>query len=346
MYLFVDASGATVPPHPSPRTASPLRYLECALVQAASLRLGAARCEIALVTNLDRARGLGREGRRLWRALQALDVAVWPLELRIEPGEEAAASRLPREAAGALAAALPGGRACWLPNLDFVWVDAPRALARTPAPGTLGALAIPYPPDWRVGGPGEIGSTRAELGSRAAALGAASSEPPRWIGADVLAGTAATIAAAFEACDELDERFAAQGLTATNEQLLTLAAALGRVEIVDLSPLARRIQTGARHTAGVPADVAELAVWHLPAEKGLSLRRAARTIARGRERRLAADLASAPRAMRRFNVGGARRAHQLRDDVWVGFGRLAPGRLRRSAATLHATGLRVEGRKD
>ena len=82
MYLFLDAEGETVPPHPSPRTASPLRYLECALVQAASLRLAGAPCEVALVTNLDGERGLSRGARRLLGALGDLGVDLLPLALR------------------------------------------------------------------------------------------------------------------------------------------------------------------------------------------------------------------------------------------------------------------------
>jgi hypothetical protein len=347
MYLFLDSSGATVPPHPSPRTASPLRYLECAVVQAASLRLGGADCDLALATNLrpGPGLGLGRAGRRLWGALEDLGVGYIAAPLRIEPGAGPAASRLPREALAA-AAPLPDGREVWLPNLDCVWRDPRLALRGAPPAGMLGALVIPYPPDWQVGGEPALGASRAALGASAAELGGPGREPPPWIGADLLAGSAATLRAAFQACDELDRRFAARGLTATNEQLLTLAAALGRVEVADLSGLARRIQTGARHTAGVPAGAAELAIWHLPAEKGLSLRRAARALARGDRARLAGDLAAPPRAMRRFNVGGARRARQLRDDAWVALGRLMPGRGRRAADTLQPTDRPVEGRWD
>ncbi len=342
MYLFLDAGGATVPPHPSPRTSSPLRYLECALVQAASLRVAGAPCEVALVTNVD-GRQLPRSARRLWDALGELGVQRLPAPLRIDPGADPACQRLAAEAIRAAVAGARPEHSLWVPNLDCVWLDPARALRAGPPADAVGVLAIPYPPDWRVGGPEEIGATRAALGRRARALGAAGADAPPWIGGDVLAGSAAALAAAIEACEQLEREL---GATATNEQLLTLAAALGRIEIVDLSPLARRIQTGARHTAGVPADAAELALWHLPAEKGLSLRRTARLLARGGRRRFAADLSSPPRAMRRFNVGSARRIRQLRDDAWVALGRLPGGRTRLPAVSLHATGPRAEGRKE
>ncbi len=342
MYLFVDASGATLPPHPSPRTASPLRYLECALVQAASLRLAGADCRPLLLTNVSN--GPGRAARRVWGALGELGVEVRELALRIEPGTPSGATRLPREAIRAAAGGLPGSQELWVPNLDCVWVDPPRALRACPRGGNVGALAIPYPPDWAVGGPEAVGATRQGLGRAATALGARLESAPPWIGADLLAGTADALLELVAACDELDGHFARSGATATNEQLLTLSAALGRVEVEDLSGVARRIQTGARHTAGAPADAAELGIWHLPAEKGLSLRRAARPLARGRTGALRADLASPARAMRRFNVGPARRAHQLRDDAWVAWGRLSGARGGRAAVTLPASDRAVEGR--
>src|SRR5262249_28103331 len=160
---------------------------ECALVQAASLRLAGAACEVALVTNLDGERGLSRGGRRLLRALGDLGVRRLPLALRIEPGTDAGATRMPPEAIRAAAGARAGARALWVPNLDTVWADPDRALCSPPPPGAVGCVAIPYPPEWTVGGSEEIGATRAALGARAAALGVARAEPPPWIGADLLA---------------------------------------------------------------------------------------------------------------------------------------------------------------
>jgi len=342
MYLFLDADGGTLPPHPSPRTASPLRYLECALVQAASLQRAGAGCRTVLLTNVGG--GPGRAWRRMWGELGELGVEVREVALRIEPGTAAAETRLALAAIRAAAGGLAGSREMWIPNLDCVWVDPARALRACPQSGRIGALAIPYPPDWAVGGPEAVGSTRLELGRTASALGARAESAPPWIGADLLAGTTASLLALAAACEELDGQLAGGGATATTEQLLTLCAALGRVEVEDLSSLARRIQTGARHSAGAPADAAALAIWHLPAEKGLSLRRAARAPARGRTGPLHADLALPARAMRRFNVGGARRAHQLRDDAWVAWGRLASARRTRPAVTLPASDPAVEGR--
>jgi hypothetical protein len=344
MYLFLDAAGETLPPHPSPRTASPLRYLECALVQAASLRLQGASCQTLLLTNVRG--GPGRAGRRMWDALDELGVEVRELALRMEPGTPAGATRLPRAAIRAGAEGLDGGRELWIPNLDCVWVEPVRALRACPPGGRIGALAIPYPPDWFVGGPAALGASREELGRTAAALGANVESVPPWIGADLLAGSARGLLELVAVCDELDADLAGRGVTATNEQLLTLSSALGRIELEDLSGVARRIQTGARHGAGAPPDAAELGIWHLPAEKGLSLRRAAHGLSRGRTAPLRTDLGSPVRAMRRFNVGPARRAHQLRDDAWVAAGRLLDRRTRRAAVTLSASEQGVEGRMD
>ncbi len=344
MYLFLDASGGTIPPHPSPRTASPLRYLECALVQAASLRLQEARCELLLVTNVSG--GPGRAGRRMWGALRDLGVEIGEVPMRIGAGTPAAATRLPRAALRAATASLAADRELWLPNLDCVWIDPSLALSACPQGGRIGALAIPYPPDWTVGGPEAIGATREALGRTASGLGAGAGPAPRWIGADLLAGTVGALLDLTSTCDALEGELAGRGATATNEQLLTLAAALGRAELEDLSGVARRIQTGARHGAGAPADAERLGIWHLPAEKGLSLRRTARALAHGRTSRLRADLASPEGAMRRFNVGPARRARQLSDDVWVARSRLAGARAGRAAVTLPASEEGVEGRMD
>ena len=219
MYLFLDAAGATLPPHPSPRTASPLRYLECALVQAASLRLAGASCETVLLTNMRG--GPGREGRRMRGALGELGVEVRDIALRIEPGTPVGATRLPREAIRAAADGLDGARELWVPNLDCVWIDPERALRACPRGGRVGALAIPYPPDWAVGGPAAVGATREDLGRTAAGMGARLESAPPWIGADLLAGSARALLGLLAACDELDTELAARGATATNEQLLT-----------------------------------------------------------------------------------------------------------------------------
>ena len=89
-----------------------------------------------------------------------------------------------------------------------------------------------------------------------------------------------------------------------------------------------------------------LAIWHLPAEKGLSFRRAARLLVRGGQQRLRRELSAPATAMARFNVGPARRARQLRDDAWVARAKAAPVPARRAAGTLQPIDHRVGGRKD
>lgn len=316
LYLYLDEWGCTVPPHPSVRTASPVRYLECALVQAASLRLRGAPCEVALISNIQAPARLGHRASRIWRALRALDVEIRHSDLRVERSGGLPARRILRDAILTATEAASAEREVWLPNLDCVWVRPELALAAAPGQHEIGCLAIPYPPDWRVGGPPEIGDTREALGRTAASIGRSGGSPP-WVGADLLVGRPVPLKELLEACDRLDAGFAAEGLAATNEQLLSLAGALGQIRFQDLSAVARRIQTGARHGASPPPDAAALGLWHLPAEKGLSLRRASTAILRGRTAGLGGDLADPERARRRFNVGGTPPARRLRDDGWV-----------------------------
>jgi hypothetical protein len=317
MYLFLEEGGETVPPHPSPRTRSAVRYLECALVQAASLRLWGAECDLAIVANGPALEVRGGAARAIWARLEELGVRRLESDLRIGQGG-AAASRFPWEAIHTVAAAEPAERTVWIPNLDCVWVDPARALDAEPGPDQVGCLPIGYPPDWSVGGSAAIGRSRIELGRLAVRLGASPSrQAPPWIGADLLVGEIGAVLALVESCDQLEARLPAEGGPAGNEQLLTLAGALGQVRLADLSAVAARIQTGARHGSAMPGGVESLGLWHLPAEKGLSLRRAARAILGGGGEALRADLAEPRRAMKRFNLGAPRRTHQLRDDAWV-----------------------------
>ncbi len=316
LHLFLDDANATLPPHPSVRTGSPVRYLECALTQAASLRLGGAPCDIALVTNATSPRELGRRARRLHDALASFEVEFVPCDLRIPAGTAFSASRLLRTAVRTASEGHPGAAQLWLPNADCVWPHAERVFAAAPGPQEVGCLFIPYPPDWEVGGPAAVGSSRGAIGRLALEMGG-SGDPPPWVGGDLLGGNPGALGNLMAACDELETRLSGDGAAPTGEQLLTLAGALGRVRYHDLSGVARRIQTGARHRAAPPADAADLGLWHLPAEKGLSLRRAATSVLCGHAAELGEELADPQRACRRFNVGRARRGRQLRDDAWV-----------------------------
>jgi hypothetical protein len=279
---------------------------------------------VAIATNIGRrAERLSRRGRRLWDALAALGVERLEVGLELPAGSDHDACRLPWAALRALDSA-PPDRLLWLPNLDCVWIDPVRALGATPAAGRFGCLLIGYPPDWRVGGAAAIGNSRDALGATAAELagrpGAGGAESgasvPAWVGADVLAGDARTLRALMGTCEQLEAQLRPRAL-ASNEQLLTLSCALDRARAEDLSPLARRIQTGPRHGAAVADDAAALALWHLPAEKGLSLRRTASELLRGREHGVLADLREPRRAMRRFNVTTPGVQRRLRDGAWL-----------------------------
>ena len=75
--------------------------------------------------------------------------------------------------------------------------------------------------------------------------------------------------------------------------------------------------TGPRNQAARVDDPTSIGLWHLPSEKGLSLRRAAYEILGGRTTRLRRDLTEPERAARRFNVAGTGLVRRVRDDGWI-----------------------------
>jgi len=320
MHVYLDERAQTLSPHPGVRTASPERYLECVVTQAASLRLRDAPCDVVLVSNIADTAKLSRRGRRLWSALVSLDVEIAHSELRVDPSSGYGAARLLRDAIAVASEGQDAGRRLWLPNADCVWRDPAAALRFAIGVDEVGCLVIDYPPGWSVGGPVEVGDTRESLGATALRLGGSDGTPP-WIGGGVLSGTRGSLAMLGEACDELDARLQHGGQVPTSEQLLTLAGALGRVSFRDVGEVFARVHTGARHRDAA-ARANGLAVWHLPGEKGLSLRRAANLVLAGRSRRLSVELADERRAARRFNVAATSRTRQLRDYSWLALRRL------------------------
>jgi hypothetical protein len=315
MHVYLDERGQTLSPHPGVRTASPERYLECVVTQAASLRLRDAQCDVVLVSNIADTAKLGRRGRRLWAALESLGVQIARSELRVDSSSGYAAARLLRDAVAVASEGREAGRRLWFPNADCVWRDPAGALRLAIGADEVGCLVIDYPPGWSVGGPVDVGDTRESLGATALRLGGSQSAPP-WIGGDVLSGTRDSLAKLGEACDELDARLRHGGHVPTTEQLLTLAGALGRVSFRDVGEVFGRVHTGARHRDAA-ARASGLAIWHLPGEKGLGFRRAANLVLAGRSQRLGAELADEARAARRFNVAATSRTRQLRDYSWL-----------------------------
>ncbi len=343
-YLYVHGEGEAFfyPTSRSSRSAAHLanRYLECALTQAASLRLRDTDCDLALVTNLADTSSLGRAGARLMACIESLGVQILRAEYRHRPAakggyETFASSRYVLDAILAAADGQPGRRQLWLTDLDCVWADAPRAFDAAPPAPAIGCVEIGYPPEWEVVDFGPPAGSRAALGELALSLGAEQSLPS-WIGGELLTGTADALRALVSACESIDERLAAQRMVlATEEQTLTLIGALGLVQFENLSPVAGRIWTGPRHGAANPTNPLECALWHLPSEKGLSLRRAANEMLAGRPERLRRDFADPARAARRFNVRGTGLTRRLRDDAWLAKERLGP------ALALLKTGPRV-----
>jgi hypothetical protein len=291
------------------------RYLECVLVQAASMRWNGPECDLLLVSNLPRRGGLTRHGQRLLDQILALEVELVGAEYRHAPSPEVTtfySSRYVLDAIEAVAQGVEPIRPLWMVDVDCVWVDPRAVLSRAGQTAGIGCVEIGYPPDWDVSG-----HTRMGLGALGSRLGECAAEPP-WIGGELLSASAAELGALVGACEQLEQELARLDVSLpTEEQLLTLAGGLGRVSFRDDSAVAGRIWTGPRHGAANPPDPGSLALWHLPSEKGLSFRRAARRLLRGRTRGLRRDLSSAQGALKRFNVAGAGRRRHLLDDAWI-----------------------------
>jgi hypothetical protein len=323
-YLYVHEHGEGFE-YPTTRAGSSaadvaVRYLECALTQAASLRLRDAPCDLALATNIGDRRELGREGEELLRAIEALGVQILPTEYRHRPREGTeiyVSSRYVLDAIMAASDGQPAERRLWFTDLDCVWADPESVLANPPGADEIGCIYIGYQPDWDVVGFDVHGRTRQAIGEMAAELGGSGELPP-WVGGELLTGAPAALRELVKACELLDATLAEEGKTLPNEeQILSLAGALGRVRFRDLSHLARRMPTGARNAAAKVEDPLTIGLWHLPAEKGLSLRRTARQVRRGRTAALRRDLSDPARTARRFNVSGTGLPRRLRDDAWI-----------------------------
>jgi hypothetical protein len=341
-YLYVHGEDEAFfyPTSRSSRSAAHLanRYLECALTQAATLRLREANCDLALVTNLVDPSSLGRAGARLMACIESLDVQVLCTEYRHRPAaggdgyETFASSRYVLDAILAAAEGQPANRQLWMTDLDCVWADAPHVFDAAPPAPEIGCIQIGYPPDWEVVDFGPPAGSRAALGELALSMGGTQALPS-WIGGELLTGTTQALRVLVSACEDVDERLAAQGIVlATEEQTLTLAGALDLVLFKNLSPAAGRIWTGPRHGAANPKNPLDCGLWHLPSEKGLSLRRAANEMLAGRPERLRRDLAHPARAARRFNVSGTGLARRLRDDAWLAKERIRGAVLARMAS--------------
>jgi hypothetical protein len=311
--------------YPSARTASSsaavaTRYLECALTQAATLRLRELDVELALATNIRDRSALGRVGEQLLERIEEMGVRILATEYRHRPrpGTEVyVSSRYVLDAILSSSEGQPPERQIWLTDLDCVWADPELVFASAPPPPEIGCVYIGYPPDWDTVGFEVHGRTRRAIGDLARTMGAAEEVPP-WVGGELITGTPAALRELVSVCEELDAGLATEDKTLPNEeQILSLAGAIGRVRFRDLSSVARRLSTGPRARAAKPADPLAIGLWHLPSEKGLSLRRTARQILRGRTRSLRRDLSDPARTARRFNVAGTGPLRRLRDDCWI-----------------------------
>jgi hypothetical protein len=299
------------------------RYLECVLVQAASLRLREVDCDVALVTNLTDRRAVGGRGERLLEQVESLGVKMLFAEYLHRPAvgmTTFAASRYVFDAIMSASEGVDEDRQMWLVDVDCVWLAPAKAFAATPPRPGIGCITLEYPPDWNL-----YGFTPRTMGELAASMGAPDGAL-RWVGGELLTGAAGDLRALVAACERLERELAARDrVLTTEEQLLSLAGALGRVRFEDLGGVAQRIWTGPRHGAPPVSDPASLGLWHLPSEKGLGFRRAAHAISSGRSERLVRDLDVPARALKRFNVAGAGWPRRIRDDGWLAMQRLRDG---------------------
>jgi len=333
-YLYVHQRGEALH-YPNARAdSSPARvatrYLECALTQTASLRLQDAHCDLALATNVSDASALGRVGAELMARIEALGVQILPTEYRHRPSpdtESYVAARYVLDAILSASAGQPPERQLWFTDLDCVWANPELVFANPPPPDEIGCIFIGYPDDWDAVGFGTRGITRRAIGEMAASMGAAEQVPP-WVGGELLSGTPPALKELVRTCDELDAKLADEEESLpTEEQLLTLAAALGCARFRDLSEVVRRVPTGHRNRAGRVEDPSSVGLWHLPAEKGLSMRRVAADVRSGRTARLRKDFANPARLAKRFNVSGAGLLRRIQDDGWIAAQRVRGGLL-------------------
>jgi hypothetical protein len=308
------------------------RYLECALTQAASLAYRTVDCELVLATNVTDRRRLGAVGVELLEQIEALGTRILPTEYthRPKPGTEAyVSSRYVFDAIVSSTEGQPADRQIWLTDLDCVWADPALVFASAPDPPEIGCIYIEYPPDWDTVGFEIYGRTRLGIGELANELGGGGEAAPPWVGGELLTGRPRALRDLVGVCEQLDAQLDSEGKTLPNEeQILSLAGAVGRVRFSDLSRVAKRMTTGTRSGASRVEDPRAIGFWHLPAEKGLSLRRTAEDVRRGRTRALRRDLADPERTARRFNVSGTGPLRRLRDDGWIVAQRLrsiAPG---------------------
>jgi hypothetical protein len=334
-YLYVHSPGETLS-YPTSRASIgagrvATRYIECALVQSASLRFNDADCRLTLVTNLTDESVLGRRGRRLLDRMRSIGVAITHAEYEHRPPGSPGwfyASRYVLDAIRAIASR-PAEQRLWFLDVDCVWIAPGKVLAAFPNPGSVGCIHMSYNIDWD-----RSGRTRASLEQLAGAP-VSRQQPPPWVGGELLAGRGGDLLAMVDACDEIGREIDTLGNSlGTEEQLLTLAGALGRVRFEDMGHIGRRILTGPRHSGVNPQDPRALGLWHLPSEKGLGFRRAANAIVRGHTGSLERALADPARAMRRFNIDGGRwTIRRLRDDSWIAGNRLRELVLKRLART-------------
>ena len=239
----------------SSSTGVAIRYLECALTQAASLRLRELDCELALATNVHDRGVLGHVGAELLNRIEALGVRILPTEYHHRPraGTEVyVSSRYLLDAILSSTEGQPSERQIWLTDLDCVWADPALVFASAPGASEIGCIYIGYPPDWDTVGFEVHGRTRRAIGEMAGEMGGSQEVPP-WVGGELLTGGPAALRELVSACDELDAKLAAEDKTLPNEeQILSLVGALGQARFVDLSHVARRMTTGPRsHAATV-----------------------------------------------------------------------------------------------
>jgi hypothetical protein len=301
------------------------RYLECALTQAATLAYRDIDCELLFATNVTDRTVLGKRGEALLANLEELGARIVPTPYTHRPKagtERYVSSRYVLDAVLSCSEGLDERRELWLTDVDCVWADPARVFAAAPPPGQVGCVYIDYPPDWDTVGFETYGRSRNAIGELAGAMGFPPETPP-WVGGELLCGTVTALKGMVEACEQLDAQLRGEDKTLPNEeQILSLAGAVGQVTFTDLSAVARRITTGPRSLALPVDDAGQIGLWHLPAEKGLSLRRTAQQVLRGRTRGVVRDLRDPARTARRFNVAATGPLRRLRDDGWIAAQRL------------------------
>ena len=136
-----------------------------------------------------------------------------------------------------------GGR---LVDVDCVWLDAGKVFAAAPPRPGVGCIHIPYPLDWEL-----YGFTPRSMAELAGRMGAPEG-PVRWVGGELLTGSAGALRALVGECEALERELVEHGEVLRTEEQLRRSPRLSKWRHSTTSPASRSGSGPARATALPP----------------------------------------------------------------------------------------------